>query len=96
MRPSLDLAAACRRVYLSRPLASPLPFPGWEETSGEGAEAVVAELAVVSVPDEASIPRSLACAAAAAEEELPGVGAGSGFGTDVVGSGFGADGWGVG
>ncbi|HEY3552720.1 MAG TPA: hypothetical protein VGK66_03440 [Solirubrobacterales bacterium] len=63
-----------------------MPLPGDEEDSGAGA-AVVAVLAGGPALAEASMPRSLACSAAAVEEELPGAGAGSGFGDEVIGSG---------
>jgi hypothetical protein len=71
-----------------------LPLPGAEEESG-AAEAVAAPLlGEGEEPADASIPRSLACSAAAVEDELPGAGPASGFGLDVVTSGFGRVGWG--
>ena len=69
-------------------------MPGAEGDSGPG-EAVVAPLLGVGAElFEASIPRSPACSAAAVEDELPGAGPASGFGLDVVTSGFGRAGWG--
>jgi hypothetical protein len=75
-------------------LASPLPLPGDEELSGVTDEAVVGACAGCPEPAEASMPRSLACSAAAAEEELPGAGTGSGFGAETIASGFGFEGGG--
>jgi hypothetical protein len=73
-------------------LASPLPLPGEDEDSDVPAEAATGLLEAGPELAEASIPRSLACSAAAVEEEFPGAGAGSGFGAEVVASGFGLDG----
>jgi hypothetical protein len=68
-------------------------LPGDEELSGTTDEAVVGAVGGPE-PAEASMPRSLACSAAAAEEELPGAGAGSGFGAEAIASGFGFEGGG--
>jgi hypothetical protein len=72
-------------------LASPLPLPG-EAASGATAAVVAPPAALDEELAEASIPRSLACSAAAAEAELPGAGAGSGFGAETVASGAGVEG----
>lgn len=69
-------------------------MPAAEEDSGATEEVVAPLLGAGEELFEASIPRSLACSAAAVEEELPGAGPASGFGLDVVTSGFERVGWG--
>jgi hypothetical protein len=70
-----------------------LPLPGGEEESGATEVVVAPLLGAGEELFEASIPRSPACSAAAGEDELPGAEPASGFGLDVVTSGFGRVGW---
>jgi hypothetical protein len=73
---------------LSWPFAYPLPLPG-EDSVGGATEGSGAEAEAV----EASIPRSLACSAAAAEEEFPGATGCGGVGEEVVAFGGVGTGW---
>jgi hypothetical protein len=70
----------------------PLPFPGSASALGGGLAPAVETGTSTDAEDldEASIPRSLACAAAALDEELPGAGAVAGVGgAGRVGAGAG-------
>jgi hypothetical protein len=71
------------------PLARLLPLP----PPGAGSDSIFES---VAADEEASIPRSLACSAAAVEEELPGAGGAAGVGAEVVAFGGVTTGFGAG